>query len=112
MKNKPQDNWVKELDSIQRDIWARINECLQRDGVKYGIGAAYGAGSSIKDTLHPRVQKLLAEQRQAVIQSCIEALPEVFLECFFDDWKHGVNSGIKSSRENLEALLTKQASDK
>lgn len=44
-----------ELDSIQRDIWARINDEAIRRGIKLSVGDAYSLGSVIKEVLHPRV---------------------------------------------------------
>ena len=53
------DNIDKELDFIQSMIWAKINDVLERRGVKISIGDAYDAGSSIKEELHPRVKALI-----------------------------------------------------
>lgn len=52
----------KELDNIQRNIWARINDEANLIGVKLSIGDAYSLGSVIKEVLHPQVQALIAEE--------------------------------------------------
>lgn len=85
---------IKELDSIQTDIWARINEELQKRGVKYTIGDAYCAGSEIKYVLHPRVKKLLASQKQEILEETgkrKKVLNELILKFDLDVDKHRLN---------------------
>ncbi|MCK9370295.1 hypothetical protein M0R04_10345 [Candidatus Dojkabacteria bacterium] len=62
----------KELDNIQRSIWALVSQDLRDRGVKMTIGDAYSAGQSIKLVLHSKVKRLLestiSQTRQEVIE--------------------------------------------
>lgn len=65
---------TRALDSIQRNIWARINDEVQVRGVKLSMGDAYSLGSVIKEVLHPEVKKLLQSERKAVLQAIREKI--------------------------------------
>lgn len=57
------------LDTIQRNIWARINDEINLRGIKISAGDAYCLGSVIKEVLHPEVTALLRQaEREAIEQ--------------------------------------------
>lgn len=63
---------TREIDAIQRDIWRGINQEAEKRGIKLDIGDAYSLGSTIKETLHPRVKALLAAECQAARKERLE----------------------------------------
>lgn len=96
----------EELDILQRDIWARVNEVLTERGVKYEVGDAYAAGASIKEILHPRVQSLLTAQKQELaerVRKEIEAL--IDFENSFNEGNDQFSKGAKASASSLKEKI-------
>lgn len=71
MKPKYTTEALRELDTIQRNIWARINDEILLRNIKLEIGDAYSLGSVIKEVLHPEVRKLL-QNKQAELLDEVE----------------------------------------
>ena len=71
-----------ELDSIQRDIWARINDEAVTRGIQISIGDAYCLGTVIKEVLHPRVRQLITANYtpNTKLKALIEASEKLNLE--------------------------------
>jgi hypothetical protein len=59
---------TRALDTIQRKIWARINDEANMLGIKLTIGDAYALGSVVKDVLHPEVSAYTHKQTEAVLE--------------------------------------------
>lgn len=72
-----------ELDAIQRDIWARINQEAKTRGIKLDIGDAYTLGSSIKEILHPRVEELIKKARRDELKKLAADLNDVPHDKFY-----------------------------
>lgn len=65
---------TRELDTIQRNIWAKINDEANARGVKLDIGDAYSMGSVIKEVLHPEVRRLIDRYASSVAKAELEKL--------------------------------------
>lgn len=66
-KEEPEEGWEKELKSICIDIWAKVNDSLQKHGVKYkgdGIGTAYGGYVAVQEIVFPRIEALLRSEKE------------------------------------------------
>lgn len=79
-----QQSTVEErLQSIAIDMWANINESLQKHGVKYkgdGIGTAYGGWTAMNEIFIPRVKELLQLAEQKAREEEMERIKSKLVE--------------------------------
>lgn len=99
---KPKPNktgeWEKELHSIATDIWANINETLQKRGVKYtgnGIGDAYAGWVALGEIFYSRTKNLLFRQ----IQKAIENYAKEVIPFKNKKWRKRIQEAEKRGRD-------------
>lgn len=96
----------RELDFIQSMIWARINEEVEKRGLKLSIGDAYALGSVIKEELHPQIKTLLAQETQkAEVRLLKKMLKTIKSEKNLKTWeKNGRVSAVTYKKTPIQII--------